>query len=170
MPRKEIIRTAHKTGISTPIDNTPAMALGSSGVKVIDMAVAYSAIANGGYATWPYSITEIYTKDGYPVYTRISEEEPQRILDSGAVKNITRMMEKVISRGTGKRAQLPFFAAGKTGTSQDYRDAWFVGFTEHYVAAVWVGNDDNTPMNGVGGGTLPAEIWKKVMLAAENGG
>ena len=81
---KEIIRTAHKTGISTPIDNTPAMALGSSGVKVIDMAVAYSAIANGGYA-YPglIRLPKFYTKDGYPVYTRISEEEPQRILDSG---------------------------------------------------------------------------------------
>lgn len=81
---------------------------------------------------------------------------------------MTEMMEKVILEGTGKRAQLPFFAAGKTGTSQDYRDAWFVGFTDRYVAAVWIGNDDNSPMKGVGGGTLPAEIWKKVMLTAES--
>lgn len=156
-------------GISTPIDDTPAMVLGSSAVKVLDMAVAYTAVANGGYAAWPYSITEIYTREGYPLYTRLyDEDERQRILDEDTVEAITEMMEKVILEGTGKRAQLPFFAAGKTGTSQDYRDAWFVGFTDRYVAAVWVGNDDNSPMKGVGGGTLPAEIWKKVMLAAES--
>jgi len=76
------------------------------------------------------------------------------------------MLEDVIKFGTGRRAKLPFFAAGKTGTSQDYRDAWFVGFTDKYIAAVWVGNDDNSPMKGVGGSSVPAEIWRKVMLAA----
>ena len=169
LPSGDIIRTARKMGISTPIDDTPAMVLGSSAVKVLDMAVAYTAVANGGYAAWPYSITEIYTREGYPLYTRLyDEDERQRILDEDTVEAMTEMMEKVILEGTGKRAQLPFFAAGKTGTSQDYRDAWFVGFTDRYVAAVWVGNDDNSPMKGVGGGTLPAEIWKKVMLAAES--
>lgn len=169
LPSGDIIRTARKMGISTPIDDTPAMVLGSSAVKVLDMAVAYTAVANGGYAAWPYSITEIYTREGYPLYTRLyDEDERQRILDEDTVEAMTEMMEKVILEGTGKRARLPFFAAGKTGTSQDYRDAWFVGFTDRYVAAVWVGNDDNSPMKGVGGGTLPAEIWKKVMLAAES--
>ena len=105
----------------------------------------------------------------YKVEARLyDEDERQRILDEDTVEAMTEMMEKVILEGTGKRAQLPFFAAGKTGTSQDYRDAWFVGFTDRYVAAVWIGNDDNSPMKGVGGGTLPAEIWKKVMLAAES--
>ena len=166
--RSDIIDTAHKMGISTPINDTPAMVLGASGVKVLDMAVAYAAIANGGYAVWPYSITEIYTKDGYPLYTRINEEDDrQRILDEDAVEDMTEMMEEVINRGTGKRAKLDGFAAGKSGTSQDYRDAWFVGFSENYVAAVWLGNDDNSPMKGVGGGTLPAEIWQKIMSVAE---
>ena len=169
LPRREIIALARKTGISTPIDDTPAMVLGSSAVKVLDMAVAYLSIANGGYAAWPYSITEIYTRDGYPLYTRINDEEDRaRILDEDAVEEMTDMLEKVILEGTGKRARLPGFAAGKTGTSQDYRDAWFVGFSDRYVAAVWLGNDDNSPMKGVGGGTLPAEIWKKVMTAAES--
>lgn len=168
LDRKEIIALAHKMGITTPIDDTPAMVLGSSAVKVLDMAVAYLTVANGGYAAWPYTITEIYTRDGYPVYTRLHDDEDRpRILDDNTVEEMTEMMADVIAEGTGKRARLPFFAAGKTGTSQDNRDAWFVGFTDRYVAAVWLGNDDNSPMKGVSGGNLPAEIWKKVMLAAE---
>lgn len=168
LSQPEIIRTAKKMGITTPIQNTPSMALGSFEVRVIDMAVAYSAIANGGYATWPYAIKEIYSRDGYQLYMRESDNE-NRILEPKAVKNITDMLESVINSGTGRKAKLPFFAAGKTGTSQDYRDAWFVGFTDKYVAAVWVGNDDNSPMKKVGGSSIPAEIWRKVMLAAQAG-
>lgn len=165
LSKPEIIRTAKKMGITTPIQNSPSLALGTFEVKVIDMAVAYSAIANGGYATWPYAIKEIYSRDGYQLYMRESDGENQ-ILDEKAVENMADMLEDVIKFGTGRRAKLPFFAAGKTGTSQDYRDAWFVGFTDKYIAAVWVGNDDNSPMKGVGGSSVPAEIWRKVMLAA----
>ncbi|MFR6464677.1 MAG: transglycosylase domain-containing protein, partial [Alphaproteobacteria bacterium] len=165
LSKPEIIRTAKKMGITTPIQNSPSLALGTFEVKVIDMAVAYSAIVNGGYATWPYAIKEIYSRDGYQLYMRESDGENQ-ILDGKAVENMADMLEDVIKFGTGRRAKLPFFAAGKTGTSQDYRDAWFVGFTDKYIAAVWVGNDDNSPMKGVGGSSVPAEIWRKVMLAA----
>lgn len=164
LSRKDIIRTAKKMGISTPVENTPSLALGTFEVKVIDMATAYSAIANGGYATWPHAIKEVYTRDGYQLYQREADTE-NRILDAGAVKDLTKMLEKVISQGTGRRAKIPGFAAGKTGTTQDYRDAWFVGFTDEYVIAVWVGNDDNSPMKGVTGGTLPAEIWRKIALS-----
>lgn len=164
LSRKDIIHTAKKMGISTPVENTPSLALGTFEVKVIDMATAYSAIANGGYATWPHAIKEIYTRDGYQLYQREADTE-NRILDAGAVKDLTKMLEKVISQGTGRRAKIPGFAAGKTGTTQDYRDAWFVGFTDEYVIAVWVGNDDNSPMKGVTGGTLPAEIWRKIALS-----
>lgn len=164
LSRKDIIRTAKKMGISTPVENTPSLALGTFEVKVIDMAAAYSAIANGGYATWPHAIKEVYTRDGYQLYQREADTE-NRILDAGAVKDLTKMLEKVISQGTGRRAKIPGFAAGKTGTTQDYRDAWFVGFTDEYVIAVWVGNDDNSPMKGVTGGTLPAEIWRKIALS-----
>ncbi len=164
LSRKDIIRTAKKMGISTPVENTPSLALGTFEVKVIDMAAVYSAIANGGYATWPHAIKEVYTRDGYQLYQREADTE-NRILDAGAVKDLTKMLEKVISQGTGRRAKIPGFAAGKTGTTQDYRDAWFVGFTDEYVIAVWVGNDDNSPMKGVTGGTLPAEIWRKIALS-----
>ena len=111
LSRKDIIRTAKKMGISTPVENTPSLALGTFEVKVIDMATAYSAIANGGYATWPHAIKEIYTRDGYQLYQREADTE-NRILDAGAVKDLTKMLEKVISQGTGRRAKIPGFAAG----------------------------------------------------------
>lgn len=164
--KRKIINLAHKMGISTPIENSAAMALGSSEVKVIDMAVAYSTIANGGFANWPYSITEIYTKDGYKIYERVADEK-QRIISPESVEKITAMLQKVVESGTGKRAQLNGFAAGKTGTSQDYRDAWFAGFAKGYTAVVWLGNDNNSPMKNVGGGTLPAQIWKELMQQIE---
>lgn len=160
--RSKIIKTAKRMGITTPIENTPSLALGSFEAKVIDMAVAYASIANGGYAVWPYAIQEIYSNDGYQLYMR-EQDEPNRILIDYAAEEMQEMLENVITNGTGKRARLPFFAAGKTGTSQDNRDAWFVGFTDKYVAAVWVGNDDNSPMKGVSGSNIPAQIWQKIM-------
>lgn len=161
LSRKDIIRTAKKMGISTPIENSPSLVLGTFEVRVLDMATAYSSIANGGYATWPHAIKEIYTRDGYQLYQREVDTQ-NRILDEQAVAELTTMLEQVIRQGTGRKAKISGFAAGKTGTTQDYRDAWFVGFTDKYVIAVWVGNDDNSPMKGITGGTLPAEIWRKI--------
>ena len=161
LSRKDIIRTAKKMGISTPIENSPSLALGTFEVRVLDMATAYSSIANGGYATWPHAIKEIYTRDGYQLYQREADTQ-NRILDEQAVAELTTMLEQVIRQGTGRKAKISGFAAGKTGTTQDYRDAWFVGFTDKYVIAVWVGNDDNSPMKSITGGTLPAEIWRKI--------
>ena len=94
--------------------------------------------------------------------------QQKQIIDGNIAKQMAQMLNHVITRGTGKKAQLPYFAAGKTGTTQNYRDAWFVGWAGGYVAAVWVGNDNEKPMNKVGGGTIPAEIWHDVMLAAHN--
>ena len=159
---KDIIRTARRMGINTEMQNTPSLALGTFEVTVLDMATAYTSIANGGYAMWPYAIEEIYSRDGYQLYQRKSEEQI-RILDKNAVQELTEMLEKVIKSGTGHRANIGRFAAGKTGTSQDNRDAWFVGFTDNLAAAVWLGNDDNSPMKGVYGSGLPATIWQKIM-------
>ncbi len=159
---REIIRTAQQMGINTPMQNSPSLALGAFEVTVLDMATAYTAIANGGYAVWPHAIEEIYSRDGFQLYQR-EKDEKTRILDAGAVEELTEMLEKVIKSGTGHRANIGRFAAGKTGTSQDNRDAWFVGFTDDLVAAVWLGNDDNSPMKGVYGSGLPAQIWKKVL-------
>ena len=159
---REIIRTAQQMGINTPMQNSPSLALGAFEVTVLDMATAYTAIANGGYAVWPHAIEEIYSRDGFQLYQR-EKDEKTRILDAGAVEELTEMLEKVIKSGTGHRADIGRFAAGKTGTSQDNRDAWFVGFTDNLAAAVWLGNDDNSPMKGVYGSGLPAQIWKKVL-------
>lgn len=161
LPHDEIIRNAKRMGISSKIEDTPSIALGTSLVKVLDMATAYASFANGGYAVWPYAIKEIYTRDGYQLYMRISDE-PNRIFSEQNAKDMQNMLEAVITSGTGKKAKLPIFAAGKTGTTQDYKDAWFVGFTDKYVIAVWVGNDDASPMKKITGGGLPAEIWRKI--------
>lgn len=161
--RKDIISNARKMGITTDLPNTPALALGVAEVKVIDMAAAYAVMANGGKAIWPYSITEVYSKDGIQLYQHDAGDALQ-IINPEIVKQITAMLENVINNGTGRKAKLPTFAAGKTGTTQDYRDAWFIGWTDKYIAAVWLGNDDNSPMKNVGGSSLPAQIWQKIML------
>lgn len=160
--RRKIIRNAKRLGITTPIRNTPSLSLGSFEVRVIDIATAYSVFANGGYATWPHAIKEIYTRDGYQIYERKQDTE-NRIISAENIRLLGDMLVDVIEKGTGKSARLPFAAAGKTGTTQDYRDAWFVGYTDEIVCAVWVGNDDNSPMKGITGGTLPAKIWKEIM-------
>lgn len=162
LPAGEIIRNARRMGITTPIQNAPSLTLGTMEVKVIDMAAAYAALANEGFAVYPYGIEEIYTRDGYQLYQRLAPDKTP-ILDRKAVRSLTSMLESVITDGTGRKAALGRFAAGKTGTSQDNRDAWFVGYTDRLIAAVWLGNDDNSPMKGVSGASLPAEIWRKIM-------
>lgn len=160
--RKNIINIAKKMGITSNIENTPSLALGTFETSVLEIATAYTAIANGGFAVWPYAVEEIYTKNGFQMYQR-EKSEKMRIIDKQTIKHITEMLENVVNKGTGQKAQLSTFAAGKTGTSQDNRDAWFVGFTNNLVAAVWLGNDDNSPMLGIYGSGLPSQIWKKLM-------
>jgi penicillin-binding protein 1A len=160
---RDIAENAHKMGISTPLNLTPSMVLGTNSVKLADMATAYAVLASGGKAVWPYAINEISTHDGRQLFVREADED-KTIIAASVVRKITGMLEHVINRGTGKAARLPIFAAGKTGTSQNYRDAWFVGWTNKYIAAVWVGNDNEKPMLKVGGGNLPAEIWHDVMM------
>ena len=164
---KDIAANAHKMGITTDLSLTPSMVLGTNGVRVVDMAAAYATIANGGYQVQPHAINEIATHDGRQIYLR-QNGKANRILDANDVLNLTQMMEAVINQGTGHNAKLPIFAAGKTGTTQNYRDAWFIGWTNKYIAAVWVGNDNDKPMNKVGGGNLPAEIWHDVMMTTVN--
>ena len=159
---KNIIKTAKKAGISSHLENNLSLALGTSGVKLIDMATAYATIANGGFAVWPYTIEEIYTNDGFQLYQR-TKSDKVRIFDENNTMLMKKLMREVIKTGTGRHAKVDREVFGKTGTSQDYRDAWFIGFDDKYVCAVWVGNDDNTPMIGVYGSGLPAKIWQKIM-------
>lgn len=157
-----IIKTAKKLGISTPINHDLSIALGSSAVKLIDMATAYAVIANDGFAVWPHTIEEIYTLDGYQLYQRDSRS-PNRIIDETAVITMKKLMREVFKTGTGRFAKINRETFGKTGTSQDNRDAWFIGFDDNLITAVWVGNDDNSPMNNVYGSGLPAKIWQQIM-------
>lgn len=163
--RSKIIANAKKMGITTSVNNDPSLALGTSEVRVLDMAVAYASVANGGYAVWPYGILEIFSRDGYERYMR-KPDNNVRILKSSDVKDMADMLRNVVVKGTGKKAKASFYTAGKTGTSQDFRDAWFAGFSNNFVCVVWLGNDDNSPMKGVTGGSLAAEIWKKIMIEA----
>ena len=159
---EDIISMALKLGVTTDIQDEPSIILGAADVRVIDMAAAYAATANGGFAVFPYAIREVVDTDGYRIYQYHSSPR-ERVLQPKTVQNINMLLREVVVSGTGKRARLVKNARGKTGTSQNYRDAWFIGSNDKYTAAVWVGNDDNSPMDGIGGGTLPTIIWADIM-------
>ncbi|MGE0260685.1 MAG: penicillin-binding transpeptidase domain-containing protein, partial [Alphaproteobacteria bacterium] len=126
---------------------------------------AYAPFANGGYGVIAYGITDVWDADGHILYRRAGTG-PGRVVAPELVGAMNRMLEGVIAQGTGRSAALGRPAAGKTGTTQEYRDAWFIGYTADLVTGVWLGNDDSTPMRQVTGGTLPASLWRNFMLAA----
>lgn len=159
---KDVAKNAHDAGISTKIEVSPSMVLGTNAVTVLDLATAYATLANGGKSVMPYAISEISTADGHQLYVR-PDFPSKQVFAAKNVADLTAMLEHVINRGTGQKARLPIFAAGKTGTSQNFRDAWFAGWTNKYVAVVWVGNDNEKPMKQIGGGSVPAQIWHDVM-------
>ena len=160
---KDIATNAYKMGISTQLSLSPSMVLGTNEVKLLDMVTAYTSIANGGKSVHVHAINEISTQNGHQLYVRKKYKEKQ-IINTKTVQQLTNILENVINKGTGRAAQLPIFAAGKTGTTQNYRDAWFIGWTNKYIAAVWVGNDNDKPMNKIVGSGLPAEIWHDIMI------
>ena len=165
---KRVADTASRLGIPGQINLHPSLALGTHDVRLIDLTAAYTVFANGGYAIWPYGITEIRDHKGTILYQRESSRL-HRVVASQHVGAMNRMLADVINNGTGRTAKLKRPAAGKTGTSQNYRDAWFIGYTADLVAGVWVGNDDGAPMKQVTGGGLPARIWKNFMGDAHRG-
>ena len=157
------IKMAYRLGIKAKLDDKPSLALGSSGVALINMTAAYVAISNGGFPVEPYGISTIVTEKGELIYTR-REQTATPIASSKVIKDMNLMLEDVIARGTGKKADIGRIAAGKTGTSQDYRDAWFIGYSEGLTVGVWVGRDDNRPMRKITGGSIPAQIWAEFMV------
>lgn len=164
------IRTlATRLGISTPLQNDLSLALGTSEVSLTDLTSAYAVFANGGQAVVPYGIDSIRTKDGKSIYAREAPPMPQLARRSN-VDTLDSMLEAVVDYGTGKRAKISDSTGGKTGTTQDYRDAWFVGFNGRLTTGVWMGNDDNTPMLKVSGGGLPAGLWHDYMASIGGGG
>jgi penicillin-binding protein 1A len=165
---RNVIAVARRVGIHSPMQANASLALGTAEVTPLELTAAYAVFANGGYRVQPYMVTRIDI-GGRPVYTRAAPQ-PQRVLDHEVVQDLNAMMYGVVIGGTGGNASLKGReAAGKTGTTQDSKDAWFVGYTTDYVAAAWIGNDDAKPTRNVTGGTLPAYIWRDTMLAAEKG-
>jgi penicillin-binding protein 1A len=161
-----IVDTARRLGIISKLNPDLSLALGTNEVTLLEHATAYAALANGGTAVFPYAITKITGEDGTLYYQKREERARRRVADAGLVADLSTMMQDVLVNGTGQRARLPWPASAKTGTSQDSRDAWFMGFTNEIVAGVWMGNDDSSPMKNVTGGSFPADVWKAVMLKA----
>lgn len=160
-----IAETARRAGISTPLNDHLGLALGTSEVTLIDLTAAYAPFANGGVAVVPYGITGVATKAGRILYQR-QGGGLGRVADPNHIGMMNRMLTRTFDDGTGKAARLGRPAGGKTGTSQDYRDAWFIGYTPDLVTGVWIGIDDGASMNGVTGGGLPAQVWSEVMRIA----
>jgi len=165
--RDTVASTARRIGISTPIPTTPAMALGSGVVTPMDLAESYGAFASGGRQVEAWGVSRIRTMGGKVVWTRPAPPPAKQVIANPALSDLNRMMRQVLVSGTGTRAALPGRdMAGKTGTTSAYQDAWFAGYTGEIVTVVWMGRDDNRPMKGVTGGSLPAEVWRNVMSAA----
>ena len=160
---------AKRLGIRTPLAKDATIALGTSEVSLLELTGAYNVIANGGQAAEPYVIRQVRGLNGKVLFAR-NVPAPRQLIAPAHTLAMHDMLSTALRDGTGRRAALPSeAAAGKTGTSQGFRDAWFVGYGAHLTAGVWTGNDDGSPMNHVVGGTLPAEIWRQVMLAAGAG-
>ncbi|PHS79220.1 MAG: penicillin-binding protein [Rhodospirillaceae bacterium] len=165
--RDNVRAMAKKLGITAYLTDKPSLALGVSEISLIELTAAYGAFATGGIGLWPYGIVEIQDAAGKPLYVR-SGGGPGRVIPASYAGAMNSMLTRVIAgeKGTGKAARLNRQAAGKTGTSQDYRDGWFVGYTANLITGVWMGNDVGTPMKGVTGGSLPARLWKDFMVQA----
>src|SRR5665213_3015388 len=162
-----VVEAAQRCGITSPLEQNAALALGTSDVTPIEMTTAYAAFASGGFRVYPYYVTQVDDRSGHVLYQRTTPQL-QRVIASHVDRDLTEMLYGVVTSGTGRAALIPNHeAAGKTGTTQDYHDAWFVGFTTDYVTTVWIGNDDSSPMKNVTGGTLPATIWHDIMAFAE---
>ncbi|MER8916473.1 penicillin-binding protein 1A [Mesorhizobium sp. M0761] len=159
---------AESFGVESPLESHKTMVLGTSGMTVMDQATGYSVFAQNGFAGSRHGITQLVTRTGDVVYDFAKDAPaPHRVLSEQALKYMNTMLAAVPAIGTARRAQLPnIVVAGKTGTTQSYRDAWFVGFTGNYTAAVWLGNDDFTPTRNMTGGTLPAMVWQRLMVYA----
>ncbi len=165
--RAKIRDLAHAMGVTAPLPDTVSMPIGADEVSVIDQAAGFSVFANGGRKAKPYAAAEIRNSQGEVIYRHDRDEPMPQVLSTQVVRDMNFMLAKVVEQGTGRRAALEGFqVAGKSGTTNAYRDAWFVGYTANLVAAVWFGNDDHTSTNNMTGGSLPAMAWHDVMAFA----
>ena len=166
--REKVIHMARLLGVASPLMNSPSVALGASEVNLLELTAAYSILANNGKGIFVHGIRSIENTSGEVLFMR-KGQGPGQILDQDISSTMVSMMESTIKKGTGKNARLNRPAAGKTGTSQSLRDAWFVGFTSDIVTGVWFGNDNDSPMKKITGGTAPANLWKDFMMKAHFG-
>jgi len=163
---KTVAHVAQRLGIKSKLDVNASIALGTSVVTPLELVSAYTSFANGGLSVSPYVITEVISREGDLIYTR-ADSQARQVIDPAYLAQLNVMMRETLKTGTAKKADLPGWdAGGKTGTSQDFRDAWFIGYTSALVTGVWLGNDDNSPTKHVAGGSLPVEIWSRYMKLA----
>ena len=164
-----VMRTAHRLGIASKLEPNASLALGTSEVSVLELVGAYATFANGGLAVTPHVVESVKTASGKLLYQR-KDENLGRIIEDRYAGMMNAMMQETLLTGTARKAELPGWpAAGKTGTSQDFRDAWFIGYTGHLVAGVWLGNDNSSPTKKTTGGGIPVEIWSRFMKTAHQG-
>ena len=170
--RAKIVENARKMGVvNTPLPDTVSLPLGADEVKMIDMAAAYSVFANGGKRAPAFAAIEIRNSRGDTIYRRdVDGPAYEQVIPADKIAEMNNLLKEVVNGGTARAAQLDgVVAAGKTGTTNAYRDAWFDGFTGNYVCTVWFGNDDDTSMNNMTGGSLPARTWHEIMAYAHQG-
>ncbi|MBM3952597.1 MAG: PBP1A family penicillin-binding protein [Rhodospirillales bacterium] len=163
-----VVDMARRLGLGDGFEADASLALGTGEVTLLDLTAAFAVLANGGERAWPYAIERISDGDGRVLWRR-QGEGAERIADQGHVRTLVGWLRGAVEGGTGRAARLDRDAAGKTGTTQNFRDAWFVGFTADLVAGVWMGNDDASPMKNVTGGGPPARLWRDFMLEAHRG-
>jgi penicillin-binding protein 1A len=163
------VRTAHRLGISSKLEANASIALGTSEVSLLELVSAFAPFANGGFEAMPHIVESVRTTNGKTLYTR-EQKTLGRIVEPRYVAMMNAMMHETLVTGTARKADVPgWTAAGKTGTSQDFRDAWFIGYTGRLITGVWLGNDDNSPTRKVTGGGMPVELWTRIMRPAHKG-
>jgi penicillin-binding protein 1A len=167
---KNVARTAHRLGISSRLDANASIALGTSEVSLTELVGAYAPFANGGQGVAPHVVNKIRIAEGNKVLYARPADRLGQVIDPRHVAMMNTMMQETLFSGTARKAEIPgWSAAGKTGTSQDFRDAWFIGYTANLVTGVWLGNDDNSPTKKATGGGLPVEVWTRFMRTAHQG-
>jgi penicillin-binding protein 1A len=169
--RAMIVATARRFGIKSPLPDTPSLPIGADEVNVLEHTVAYATFPNKGMAVTPHAILEVRSGTGETIWRFDRDgKKPTRAIPESVASDMAFMMSKVVEEGTARRAILDGMkSAGKTGTTNSYRDAWFVGYTGNFVCGVWYGNDDYSPLNKMTGGSLPAQTWHDIMAYAHQG-
>jgi penicillin-binding protein 1A len=169
--RVKIVEVARRFGIKAPLPDTPSLPIGADEVTVLEHAVAYATFPNKGRSVTPHAVLEVRTGAGDLVWRFDRDgKKPLQAIPASVAADMAGMMSHVVSEGTARRAALDGIpTAGKTGTTNAYRDAWFVGYTGNFTCAVWYGNDDYSPTNRMTGGSLPAQTWHDIMEAAHQG-